>query len=1074
MQAFQPPPRESLLSESAELRAKLLAREDEIAELRARLREREAAADPEAPPVLSPPSLPSGTGSHAAVHAADGAAGPQGREQESLQELHERLAAAGVQLPRLEPGSSSSGPRRSKALETLHWELQERLSLLTFEGGSALRHVELVKVILAAEVHGTKRSLVERDCFSLTSGAQRAVLLPLRRKLRPGQPWREAVRSALTDKVGLPPSWQDQHLQVDEASYRFLTLREAPPDFPQLPAVQRVHEVHVLVDTAALQEASISPLERIGLPNGHDFVSREVRPDGKIKLHVWSWKSRAHEEPALVQAFERYLAAHGVDVGQFGVGTKKSLFQLYVEVKELKESSLKEMPDGTGDGGGVSLLRVSELLSIRLLVEVQKRTHILTASEQFLDDGRRRKVRQLLVTKVREGESWREAVPRAFLQRLGLPPEVQKRCLRLEEGREEYEEKLSWSKGYPLRTLYKVRTVTMSILDPEDMSLEVIGLPRGNDFVTKEGQLGQNQRGRLHVWAWVPHGEEPHVFMGTGYEGFCRALQDAENLVAQMVDHPQMESLGLLAPLTQSLEKIQSCIDKAADMDQVMAEVDVPGMMRIDEQAGRAAGGDLAEFISSTYTRRRRKTATLPERALPEPLDMESPVRHRATCPEILPVVGSPRAEPAQLSRCLLALQEGRLNWGLDLFELADQCSGRLLQSYGEVTLASLCKSALRCEREAVQEFLASTASMYSRNPYHNDVHAVQVCHTAAWLADATGLVGRQSGLERAAFHIAALCHDVKHFGRSNSFVVETQHALALRYNDVSVLENMHAATCYGLLQGAAGGSGAKGSGMLAQLGREERSGLRSQIIEYILSTDMSEHFEVISKFRMRREAADFAASNEPDRRFVARLCMKAGDISHSALPWDVHEHWSRLVAQEFLEQGDEEKRLGLPVSPLCDRRSLPDLGKSQRGFLEFVCLPLFEELASYEVLGRASLPEECPRAPMRATTWPRVPSPSTSPACSPREDKAETASQEPDALPEEVTKRWTVSRSSRSSRMIRTCHLQQEAAIDRQCAQQIRENARRWVEDADAVARIVATIEADCPLGSQASPSSH
>lgn len=46
-----------------------------------------------------------------------------------------------------------------------------------------------------------------------------------------------------------------------------------------------------------------------------------------------------------------------------------------------------------------------------------------------------------------------------------------------------------------------------------------------------------------------------------------------------------------------------------------------------------------------------------------------------------------------------------------------------------------------------------------------------------------------------------------------------------------------------------------------------------------------------------------------------------------------------------FLIQGDEEKRLGLPVSAIMDRETVV-ISKSQIGFLDFFVYPLFEVLA--------------------------------------------------------------------------------------------------------------------------------
>lgn len=48
---------------------------------------------------------------------------------------------------------------------------------------------------------------------------------------------------------------------------------------------------------------------------------------------------------------------------------------------------------------------------------------------------------------------------------------------------------------------------------------------------------------------------------------------------------------------------------------------------------------------------------------------------------------------------------------------------------------------------------------------------------------------------------VASLAHDVAHPGVTNRFLVNSRHKLAIRYNDNSVLENMHIATTYKLMQ---------------------------------------------------------------------------------------------------------------------------------------------------------------------------------------------------------------------------------------------------------------------------------
>ena len=50
-------------------------------------------------------------------------------------------------------------------------------------------------------------------------------------------------------------------------------------------------------------------------------------------------------------------------------------------------------------------------------------------------------------------------------------------------------------------------------------------------------------------------------------------------------------------------------------------------------------------------------------------------------------------------------------------------------------------------------------------------------------------------------------------------------------------------------------------------------------------------------------------------------------------------------MVEEFYCQGDEERRLGLSVSPVMDRHN-PSVEKSQVAFIEVICYPLWESWA--------------------------------------------------------------------------------------------------------------------------------
>ena len=78
-------------------------------------------------------------------------------------------------------------------------------------------------------------------------------------------------------------------------------------------------------------------------------------------------------------------------------------------------------------------------------------------------------------------------------------------------------------------------------------------------------------------------------------------------------------------------------------------------------------------------------------------------------------------------------------------------------------------------------------------------------------------------------------------------------------------------------------------------------------------------------------------------RHFMLQIALKCADICNPCRPWEVSRAWSLQVSEEFYRQGDLERRLGLSVTPLCDRYT-SSVSKIQTGFFRFIAAPLFEE----------------------------------------------------------------------------------------------------------------------------------
>ncbi|PFH36785.1 3'5'-cyclic nucleotide phosphodiesterase domain-containing protein [Besnoitia besnoiti] len=285
------------------------------------------------------------------------------------------------------------------------------------------------------------------------------------------------------------------------------------------------------------------------------------------------------------------------------------------------------------------------------------------------------------------------------------------------------------------------------------------------------------------------------------------------------------------------------------------------------------------------------------------------------------------------------------VDWDFNLIEVEEE-TGHVLVLTGLVLLDNVVTD-WGCQPSTLTNFLLSCAMQHQPNPYHNQRHAAMVAHATSWLANTAGVLAECDSVERATLYVAALCHDLGHPGRTNQFFVTSCDPLAIVYNDISCLENLHCCLCFRTLE-------REENNVFYHLDNEHFRFVRSKLIEVILATDMKQHFEAISRFRLRRSADDFdVATRVEDRWAVLKMSVKMADISHVALPWDMHFRLSCDIVEEFYQQGDEELRRGMPVSMLCDRSKHNEMAKAQEGFLEYLAKPLLAVLLEGDPTGR-------------------------------------------------------------------------------------------------------------------------
>jgi len=289
-----------------------------------------------------------------------------------------------------------------------------------------------------------------------------------------------------------------------------------------------------------------------------------------------------------------------------------------------------------------------------------------------------------------------------------------------------------------------------------------------------------------------------------------------------------------------------------------------------------------------------------------------------------------------------------------------------------------------------LSNFVVAVASGYHDVAYHSFFHGIDVMQTVAYIlqlmaGDSDDVLSgkisepQSSGILTFGLHseplpanvrfailVAALGHDIGHPGVNNLFLVRSREAVARTYNDVSVLENMHAALLLQIIEGSrrnnafpdapysfaqqsygsfdgvsaagvklddsSGTSSVTDCHIFKHIPRKQYAELRRHMVKAILGTDMAKHFSHLNaltsfytkhepKFQCRAESEPSSQLTEV-RRDLANIhlipiVLHAADISNVAKPFDVTMFHSVAVMEEFYAQGDLERERNYPVNPM-------------------------------------------------------------------------------------------------------------------------------------------------------------
>ncbi|XP_051028295.1 high affinity cAMP-specific and IBMX-insensitive 3',5'-cyclic phosphodiesterase 8B isoform X5 [Acomys russatus] len=297
-------------------------------------------------------------------------------------------------------------------------------------------------------------------------------------------------------------------------------------------------------------------------------------------------------------------------------------------------------------------------------------------------------------------------------------------------------------------------------------------------------------------------------------------------------------------------------------------------------------------------------------------------------------------------------LLDNEESWDFNIFELEAVTHKRPLVYLGLKVFSrfGVCEF-LNCTETTLRAWLqVIEANYHSSNAYHNSTHAADVLHATAFFLGKERVKGSLDHLDEVAALIAATVHDVDHPGRTNSFLCNAGSELAVLYNDTAVLESHHTALAFQLT--------VKDTkcNIFKNIDRNHYRTLRQAIIDMVLATEMTKHFEHVNKFvnsinkplAAENEGGDcecnHTGKNFPENQIlIKRMMIKCADVANPCRPLDLCIEWAGRISEEYFAQTDEEKRQGLPVvMPVFDR-STCSIPKSQISFIDYFITDMFD-----------------------------------------------------------------------------------------------------------------------------------
>ncbi|PFH38524.1 3'5'-cyclic nucleotide phosphodiesterase domain-containing protein [Besnoitia besnoiti] len=280
------------------------------------------------------------------------------------------------------------------------------------------------------------------------------------------------------------------------------------------------------------------------------------------------------------------------------------------------------------------------------------------------------------------------------------------------------------------------------------------------------------------------------------------------------------------------------------------------------------------------------------------------------------------------------------LNWDFHVLNLTPSSATR-------VTRDLLHHFALSAQLEVPGEILMGFAvalyKNYEPNPYHNFFHALNVAQILCLLMSLPDVAAQFQPIDFFVLSVAALGHDLGHPGVNNVFINRNNCLPARLYQNLSVLENYHAALLFQVLRHPR-------FNVFCSIPPQTFSTYRKRIISAILWTDMAKHFGMVAKLQEKIAGEMVQAEGiivTLQKPYLEGLLLHASDISNPMLAFEFSYAWALRACDEFIQQNKLEQQLGQPPHmPTFADFNLYNVAKCQVNFIDCICSPLFGSLA--------------------------------------------------------------------------------------------------------------------------------